>query len=1421
MSIRVRTKRRLAYVATAGVLIVALAGAAYVLRSRQINRRLALGRAEGVLALAAGNYELALHKIGLYVQRNASDVDALYQYAQARENVPAPNTRHIGQSIALHRQLLSLRPGHSEARRRLMGLYVDYGFNQEALETAVVLDPAAKVPGASQAPDVLRVQAKALSRLRKYDDAFKAADAYNAKVPRDLDMQRLTLEILLTQGKPATAAVDRAAGLQMKYPNEALFELLLGVAYRMADDETNARQWVAKAAARTSDNDPAFIKGLVEQLEGLERFEDSLRVLTRAAGVGGAENQRLLAARLWQAGRYPEVADRLKSIDPADKASDSELLALRAMALLEMRRRDEAAPIVEALAKRFDGAAEAWAPVLTTVFAPGPARHKDVLRVCTEAVARIPSNPYFHHFFANAYSAVAEQDHALSHWGHAAQLSPAWAAPRIEIAQLLIAAGRPGEALPLARVATARASEDVEAWQTLADALAGSLAPRAPGDVDEARAQAVEDLSAAVARVDALRPQNEFTVSLKPLLLAARDKRDEANAAIRAALDASKVFGDAAYVRLATVSKTFGLGAEEACLARGEQAVGRLTPALASARARMLLGAGKADEGKRVLEAAKAAVREPADVKAWRAAWVTYLDFTADGAARGAWGSFADEFAEDAQVQALALHAPSVNADREFLDRTIERLRSATCENAIGWRVARARWLAEGATGAGAQAKLIRAASLLGEVCRDLPDLPEPRILLARCLNKLGNVREAIAQLARVAHAHPRLHSAALELADLLQAQGDFGGAKVHLDRVGDDPTVSAQDRVTAAALLARGGDTADALSLMRRLRQSGGPDAGQVVPTLFLAELYRKEGDAAKAKEVCRQLLDRAADPGAIGLLADLLASEGQTEQAEQVLARLDEAKVPAPQKELVRGTHYSSHGERVKALQQFAAATRVAPTNANAWRFLVKHYLAGGDVKGALAAADGAARASVQDPGMQALQRLAPMLPAGQEGAALLPLAGGVVDAPGDEQAVVEVLKCVAEESKNPSTGRLLGQMRDIAGRYPKALAVQNVAARTLLSLGGRSGAEDGLTIATRAMQNFPGAAAPAETATAALASLDRWDEAIGMARQWKQRSPAAPAADLVTATAHLARGRPKQALAALEPYVAEMGGTPAAGAPEKAFVTQATVLYAQALVASGRAGAAEALLAGKIQQSPQYRMAWLDLAAKQLPDHAAAARWLGAAEQKVPEPAIAEQAALTEAWLELAARSGVAAHRERAGRMLGALTKRAMEAADATPDELLAVGVLCVSGGDKASAEVAYGRVVAKDSANVVAMNNLAMLLAERGETAAAEKLALQAAAGEHPRRASFYDTLATVQARGKRWSEAARSVTAALDLDPANVGFQIHRAKILLEGGDDARARDAFDAVAARAADPRLSDTDRERLKSLREKFASGS
>jgi len=392
-------------------------------------------------------------------------------------------------------------------------------------------------------------------------------------------------------------------------------------------------------------------------------------------------------------------------------------------------------------------------------------------------------------------------------------------------------------------------------------------------------------------------------------------------------------------------------------------------------------------------------------------------------------------------------------------------------------------------------------------------------------------------------------------------------------------------------------------------------------------------------------------------------------------------------------------------------------------------------------------------------------------------------------------------------------------VAQRYPRVLVARMLAARAALAAGGPQEAEQALAIANGALQDFPTAAEPAEVAATALAGLGRWDEAARAAEQWKQRDPTSAGADIALATAQLSRRQPQPqaATAALEKYVARAGDAAASTEP---VVASATILYAQALVLSGRTADAEKLLAGRIG-SPQYRAAWVALAARHVPDPAAAERWLAAAAQQATNPTLADDEAMAEGWLALARRSGNPAHRDRAAALVKALASRAEGSAEAKAEELAGVAILCEDAGDRAAAERLYSRALQKDASHAIALNNLAMILVDRNDAAAAEPYAARAAATEHPRQANFLDTLATVQEKGRRWDKAGASIDRAVEMDPTNVSFQIHRAVILAAGGDSTRARRALDAVDGLGLeDPRLSQTDKDRLKSLRQRAAAG-
>ncbi len=186
MAVRTKTRRRLNYIVICAVLFCIVCGAGYVLRKRYVNARVLRDRDAGYAALAREDYFVALNKIGPYVERHPTEVDALSKYALARSKVEEPNGKHLADAMSLYRRVLELQPDNAEARRQLLDLYVSVGFNSEIL---------ALTEGRSD-PDSTRCHAIALARTNDLPGALADAMAYNDLKPQDLKMQMFTCELM-------------------------------------------------------------------------------------------------------------------------------------------------------------------------------------------------------------------------------------------------------------------------------------------------------------------------------------------------------------------------------------------------------------------------------------------------------------------------------------------------------------------------------------------------------------------------------------------------------------------------------------------------------------------------------------------------------------------------------------------------------------------------------------------------------------------------------------------------------------------------------------------------------------------------------------------------------------------------------------------------------------------------------------------------------------------------------------------------------------------------------------------------------------------------------------------------------------------------------------------------------------------------
>jgi hypothetical protein len=114
----------------------------------------------------------------------------------------------------------------------------------------------------------------------------------------------------------------------------------------------------------------------------------------------------------------------------------------------------------------------------------------------------------------------------------------------------------------------------------------------------------------------------------------------------------------------------------------------------------------------------------------------------------------------------LVLDAPSVQSDRQFVNRMIDRVRELAGEKSVSWRLKRAAWLLQSDD---IDNDTTNAVSILEPVVTESPDLLEARLLMARALERLDHLDRAVDELKVAAHLRPDVVMVTLDLARLYQ----------------------------------------------------------------------------------------------------------------------------------------------------------------------------------------------------------------------------------------------------------------------------------------------------------------------------------------------------------------------------------------------------------------------------------------------------------------------------------------------------------------------------------------------------------------------------------------------------------------------------------------------------------------------------
>lgn len=1367
--IRAKTRNRLVLLIIVGFTGTLALGGAWAIRRTYLRSQARHAGEVGIAEAKSGDYASALPNLARCLGRFPQDADALYYYALSRQHVPEPDDAQLGQAIVLWRRLIDVRPDNIDARHQLLDLYVQVGFNPEMIDSAAAL--LQRIP---DDPAALHAKAIALYRQRKFSDAAATITHLNQLHPDDFDNQLLALSIESANGTSPQDLVKQAKALHQSHPDDVHFALLESIALANAGDRSAAADAIRNVIAKPVADAPTLTL-LLNQLDSLQLFDESLAAAQSAAKqhAGAPEYQRLLATRLLVGTEYPQVDALLKSLSADDASTDSQLLVLKGISLAFEGNQKDAAALFTAVSKRPQSAANTRAAAMANAALASigdAADAKAHVQTCKEALQADPKNPFLHFFLAQSYAQQQNIDFALNEWQAAVTSAPAWGLPLARCAQALLRAERAPDAYAFAQAARTRAPNDRGILAVLASAWSASI------NINQA--DQVAKLQALLEDIQQRFPDSQDTRPLLINLLAHTNQSAEALKQFHAALDASPPPSEATLLQLATVSRINHLNLEDACFAQCEKLHG-MSAALAFAKAAWLAGTGKPKDGLALFEAAMP--QKTADAN-WRLAYARFLEMTSDPRAKANWLALADAFPTNTNIQWSTLTAPSVQDDHDFQGRIISRLRDQLGPNNMEGRLAQALWLLRGQP---TDKQVSEASVILSDLTRSAPDLTQPRILLAGCLQKLGNFTAAVEQLRLAVQASPDDNSVRLRLASLLITQGESADARLQLEKVAQTAN-SAAEREQTASLYFSLGDRDRAAQLLQ-----SDTDANS---RLMLADFYLQQNDPAKAEAIARDLMQKPS-AAIIGLYASTLAAQNRPAEAQGALDKLDAVDISPAARALTRAQYFDRIGKSDDAFAQYLAATAASPKDASTWRQLLLFCLRTNRTSDLPKYLASALQAAPADPGFSAIN---------DNLANLKTVAGDATDRTlfvallSDSSNIPALLQAIHLATSTAPATQTLAQVRQLADANPRILPIQLFAAHYCALLHQN---DDAVTLSARAEQAFPNSPQAAQLSTECLAAAGKWKEALAAAQRWRKLTPAQPLdADTAIAAAASQLGNPSAGLSQITPYLDRALKSPN-------DYPRIILLYIQDLLATNQMDRAANVL-HPLLDTPQWRLAWLKFA-ETLPDAAARADWINRVAPSIPTDKPAEQLQLAVEYNLLAQVSKNPAYQEKSKAIIDPLLKRP----DLDPALALVIGSLYESQKNPQAAEEAYRLVLAKDPKEPIALNNLAMLLIyanqRNKEAVDLEDRAIKAA----PDVPGLYDSKAIILGLQQHFPEALDTITQALNRDPSNPNWKATQIWLLASSGKRDAAAAEFKQLHDTPIASLISENSKKRLSSI--------
>jgi tetratricopeptide (TPR) repeat protein len=1155
MKIRPKTIRRLLILAAGAVILSSVVGVAFTARRWSRESQIAAARTAGISAFESHEYPKALESLGKYILSRPNDVEALFALGCARMEMETPNRDYLFDARLRFQQLLVIDPNHVPASLKLLEVYEKTNQSAEMLELSNSL-----LERAPRTATAMRYKAIALTRLKNAPEARRAWQALVELTPDDVNAQSQLLTAMRADGQDTETVIAYAQKLVEDHPADPRFSIPLATALRDAGREGDSLA-VLKKLTSNPPADPIAVVELVTMLDRAGAFDDAQRVLQQAAGsLNSSLLNAALVQRVWQAGRPDEVLALTEKMMKDGRAQPT-VLALRALSLASLNRRDEAALLVSKLTDGETASGRAWSEALRVEFSTTPFTPPQRVDILTKALGRDPNNGILYTWLARALMQVGEVDQAARCYRESAQRMPSWTTPCLELAQAMLGAGRTDDAIPAAKAAFLRSPSSVAAQVQLARVRYAALQQRFD----------VEEQSMLLKFVAKLREQLKDEPTLLPIhvaLLARSGDKNGATALISSVLSAQP--NAASLLSLYQVDQQFSLGQSETIL-RLAQDASQVSAELLTAYASDLVAKGELD---RAAELAKTLSQSSALSPSAALAEARIHSMLGNADAASTWRMAATRFPDNLALQVAALdEAVGLINDRAFQQHLIDRVRALTGENALYWRIEQAKFLASSDNLDDSR----QALTLASELLRQQPTRVDLRVLLGRVLTRLDSRATALEHLRAAYDQAPSNPSIGLELVDAFMQLGRVTDAQAVLKRLSsiDIEDTSARNRV--ARVLLENGMTLELLAMLQRAQDRHFLDPAG---SLLLAETLASSEQTDAATKLYGELIGKSPSPALLASAAAHQREIGNLDAATSLLSQIASAPGTAASRQYAVARYHAKFGEVDAAREAFNLAVVDPSCDLVMLRDAIAMECTARNFDHGQKLLDLGRRRFGSSTVLERAQIELDAIRGGESDLAMNRLIDVLSKNP-SAKAEVDALRASVDARKSGKiTPELAVTLVQLANRYPAAFDLQREAISACIAVNQSGPA---VSIAHRLASMSQSRADMQELAARTLANFGQWNGARKIAERWRTLVPAAPREpDLLLSAIAQASGKPDQSLQISEPYVGSLK-------PEQDLPS--ITARAAALMSVGRVSDCYQMLQPWIDQSSEVRAIWLN--------------------------------------------------------------------------------------------------------------------------------------------------------------------------------------------------------------------------------------